>query len=203
MITLMIKQHNVTGLKYLHKSSVHASEDYPGSGTRWKKHLKKHGSDVTTLWEESFHEDEVEEIALFISEELNVVESKEWANLIPENGLDGRPKGYRPPKETGEKISLKNSGKKRTVEFRKLKSEQQTGQGNSFFGKSHKLDFCERQSKRMSKSQVGSGNTNAKSIRYDGEMFGTMKIMSEQLGVSMYMIRKMLKNGQAEVTNGR
>ena len=202
MVNLMIKQHNATGLKYLHKSSVHTSEEYIGSGTRWKGHIKKYGPDVTTLWEESFHEDEVEEIALFLSEQLNVVESDEWANYIPENGLDGRPKGCLHSEETKRKMSFAKMGKKRHEEFRKLKSKQQTGKGNSFYGKSHKADFCERQSERMTKAQVGAGNTNAKSIRCDGEVFGTMKMMSEKTGVSMYLIHKMIKNGEAEVING-
>ena len=202
MINLMIKQHDVTGLKYLHKSSVHTSEEYIGSGTRWKGHIKKYGPDVTTLWEESFHEDEVEEIALFLSDELKVVESGEWANYIPENGLDGRPKGCLHSEETKEKMSLAKIGKKRTAEFRKLKSEQQTGKNNTFYGKTHGSDFCKRQSERMSKSQLGTGNTNAKSVFYNGETHGTMKMMSNKTGISMYLIHKMINEGKVVLTNG-
>jgi hypothetical protein len=99
-------------------------------------------------------------------------------------------------------MSLAKMGKKRSDEFRELKSSQQTGKGNTFYGKKHELDFCERQSKRMSKSQKGAGNTNAKSVRYDGKLFGTMKMMSEETGISMYLIRKMINEGKVVLTNG-
>ena len=196
MIALMIKRHNVTGLKYLHKSSVHASEEYIGSGTRWKKHIKKHGPDVTTLWEESFHEDEVEEIALFISEELNVVQSEEWANLIPENGLDGRPKGYRPPKETGEKISFAKTGKKRSKESCDKQSKTMMGPGNHFYGKTHTDECRKNMSEKARIRSVGAGNTNAKPIVYRGEKFGCKKFLTEKYGISLYMINKMIKSGE-------
>ena len=85
----MIKQHDETGLKYFHKSDKEDPTKYLGSGLHWKRHIKEHGRNVTTLWQEWFEEDEVEEIALLISEELNIVVSDQWANLKPENGLDG------------------------------------------------------------------------------------------------------------------
>lgn len=111
MINLMIQQHNETGLKYFHKSATRTPEEYKGSGKYWKRHLAKYGNDVTTIWSGSFHEEEVEEFALFVSEELDIVNSANWANLIPENGLDGAPAGNVLSEETKNKISKSLIGK--------------------------------------------------------------------------------------------
>ena len=45
---LMIKTHNLTGLKYLCITKRANWQDYLGSGTRWNRHLKKHGNDIST-----------------------------------------------------------------------------------------------------------------------------------------------------------
>jgi hypothetical protein len=48
---LMVKQHNKTGKKYFCKTTkLHLAETYLGSGSYWKRHLKKNGKDVSTLW---------------------------------------------------------------------------------------------------------------------------------------------------------
>lgn len=106
---LIIKQHNRTGLKYLHKTTrLHIIESYSGSGKHWKNHLKKYGNDWTNVWISEQFDNPVllEEFALFLSEFLDVVNSKEWANLILENGLDGSgaQKGKRHSEETCQKI---------------------------------------------------------------------------------------------------
>ena len=86
---LYIKQHNQTGLKYFGKTTGNPLK-YKGSGVHWIRHIKKHGNDVTTIWCQLFTEKELlVEYALTFSNENNIVESKEWANLIPESGLDG------------------------------------------------------------------------------------------------------------------
>jgi hypothetical protein len=89
---LMIKTHNVTGLKYLCYTTTEGStyDKYMGSGTIWKGHIKKHGEDITTeLIFESTDYDEFKEEAIKKSEEYNIVESKEWANLRREEGTGG------------------------------------------------------------------------------------------------------------------
>jgi hypothetical protein len=88
---LYIKQHSVTGLKYFGMTTKKDPIKYYGSGTYWVKHIKKHGKKyIKTLW---FHQFDTQELltdfALLFSEEYNIVKSSEWANLKPENGLDG------------------------------------------------------------------------------------------------------------------
>jgi len=54
-----------------------------------------------------YNSDEVEEMALKFSEENNIVELKEYANLISENGLDGWTKGMTHSQEVKEKMKIK------------------------------------------------------------------------------------------------
>lgn len=92
MHKLMVKTHNITGLKYLcyTRSSGSTYENYKGSGKFWKWHLKKHGDDITTkLIFESNDKDAFKEEAIKKSIEFNVVESSEWANLKIEEGDGG------------------------------------------------------------------------------------------------------------------
>lgn len=87
---LYVKTHKKTGLKYLGKTISTNPHKYPGSGTRWTRHIAKHGKDVTTqilLVTES--ESELKETGLFFSKLWDVVNSNEWANLKPENGDGG------------------------------------------------------------------------------------------------------------------
>jgi hypothetical protein len=117
MISLYIKTHNVTGLKYLGKT-IKDPHKYKGSGKYWLRHLQLHGNDVST--EVIFQTDdlsEFREIAEYYSELFNVVESSEWANLIVENGSGGdnplsrTPEAIRKRKETMQK-NKKSKGKR-------------------------------------------------------------------------------------------
>ena len=87
-IYLYIKQHSVTGLKYFGKTISKNPFKYLGSGKRWVPHIKKHGVDqVKTLEIWGFDNQEMcTEFALKFSKDNNIVESKEWANLMEENG---------------------------------------------------------------------------------------------------------------------
>jgi hypothetical protein len=86
---LYIKQHSITGLKYLGKTTRDPNK-YKGSGTRWKNHLKKHGNSINTTWIKLFYDiDTLVKVSLLLSDILNIVESKNWANMRPEDGLSG------------------------------------------------------------------------------------------------------------------
>lgn len=102
---LYIKQHSVTGLKYLGKTTRNPYK-YLGSGKHWIRHYKKHGKEhIITLWVSEVFTDKslLTEFSLFVSEEYNIVNSKEWANLKPENGLDGWTKGVKQKPESVQK----------------------------------------------------------------------------------------------------
>ena len=87
---LYIKQHNDTGLKYFGKTVQKDPVNYKGSGIRWLRHLAKNGNNVSTIWTQLFTDKEsLVSFALKFSQENNIVEYAEWANLKPEDGLMG------------------------------------------------------------------------------------------------------------------
>lgn len=74
---LYIKQHNITKLKYFGKTICNPMF-YFGSGLRWKRHLKKHGTDISTIWCKLFFTlEEINSYAIDFSITNNIVESKE------------------------------------------------------------------------------------------------------------------------------
>lgn len=82
------KQCPHCGLNYLGKHTGENIESYSGSGVRWQKHLKKHGVEPIHIWHSDwFYDTSIVDYALGLSEKLNIVESKDWANAIPEDGL--------------------------------------------------------------------------------------------------------------------
>jgi len=86
---LYIKQHKITKLKYFGKTTKDPNK-YLGSGKHWIRHIKKHGLEIDTIWQQLFtDEKELVDFALKFSKDNNIVESSEWANLKEENGLDG------------------------------------------------------------------------------------------------------------------
>jgi hypothetical protein len=102
MISLYVKTHNVTGLKYFGKTKRSNVHGYTGSGVYWKRHLKKHGKNYSTEVVAQFSENQIEELkefAIKFSIENNIVDSREWANITIETGLDSHNalRGHRHP----------------------------------------------------------------------------------------------------------
>ena len=88
---LLVMSHNVTGLKYFCKTSdLRNIYNYKGSGLYWKRHLVKHGKDIT-VGVMGFYTDyqRCRNAALKFSQENDIVNSDAWANLVLENGTDG------------------------------------------------------------------------------------------------------------------
>lgn len=93
-IYLYKKTHNITGLKYLGKTSATDPHKYTGSGTIWIRHIKKHGYDVTTeILQECNSNEELRIWGKHYSELWNVVSDSSWANLKAEEGDGGARKG--------------------------------------------------------------------------------------------------------------
>ena len=92
---IYVKTHNKTGLKYLGYTKKNPYT-YLGSGTYWRRHLKKHGNDVTTeVIHETTEKSEVTSVGLYYSNLWSVVDLKDqfgnkvWANLKSESGSGG------------------------------------------------------------------------------------------------------------------
>lgn len=118
MTWLYIKKHKVTGLKYFGKTIQKDPYKYQGSGRYWKSHLKKHGREIETLWCRKF-DDEIKLVrfALLFSKLNHIVESKDWANKMIENGLDGGA-GHPHTQETKIKMSKTRKGRTKSLEWR-------------------------------------------------------------------------------------
>lgn len=158
---LMIKQHQITGKKYLCKTAKYDPYVYKGSGKYWLKHIKKYGLDkVDTIWCELFDDiDNLVEFALFVSEEFDIINSNQWANLRFENGLDGAPKGSRG--NIGEINGMFN--KCHSEESKQLMSVNRKGKGGqfgpsnarygksgTFLGKTHSIEAKQKMRKPKS-----------------------------------------------------
>ena len=129
--SLYIKTHKKTGLKYFGytKQNPHL---YPGSGTDWKIHLKKHGYEVhTEVLLQTTDKAEIVSWGILYSSKWNIVSAQDdlgnkiWANKIPETGSGaGRKIGSIMRSESKELIRAKAIGRKQSnecVEKRRLK----------------------------------------------------------------------------------
>lgn len=86
---LYVKTHRKTGLKYLGQTASNPYK-YKGSGKEWKQHLTRYGHEHDThVLKECISKDERNHWGRYYSELWNIVESSEWANLIPESGGGG------------------------------------------------------------------------------------------------------------------
>ena len=204
---LYVKTHP-TGLKYLGKT-VGDPHSYKGSGTHWLRHLNKHGEEHTT--EILFETDDKElfkEKALYYSNLYNVVESKEWANIVPEQG-DGGDTSMSPAYQAhiasgnflyGEKNGF--YGKQHTEETKRKISENRKGKGTG-----PKSDET-RQSMRENHHRYWQGKVahnkgikygphsdlekakRGKPLRFEGNVYSGKNAASAATGLSPYKIGK-------------
>lgn len=186
---LYIKQQTITGKLYFGKTCKNPLK-YKGSGKHWKLHINQHGNEyITTLWYHLY--DNIFDLvadALSISNSLDIVNSKSWLNLMPENGLDGS-YGYKQSIEHKTKIRLANIGKTRTIESRKKMSDSHKGQtpwnksnikrvkkirssfvgdNNPFYGKSHTIESKQLMcNAKKNKPSPNKGKQYKKTKRFD------------------------------------
>jgi hypothetical protein len=114
MITLYIKTHRVTGIKYFGKTTCKNPIVYRGGGKVWRRHLMKHGYDCDTeIYLQSEDQEYITREAIRFSRAYDIVNSNLWANLIEENGCDGGGgmKGKIVSEQTKNKISESHKGK--------------------------------------------------------------------------------------------
>jgi len=90
MYKLYLKEHNKTGLKYLGYTKKEDAHKYTGSGVHWKRHIAKHGYDVTTtVLFETECKNELKEKGIQLSQKYGVIDNPEFANLKTEEGVSG------------------------------------------------------------------------------------------------------------------
>lgn len=184
---ILLKTHNETGLKYLckHVSSFPNSvNNYNGSGVYWRRHLEKHGCDLTTqILAECHSPEEAAKIGMEYSNKWNVVESKEFANLIPENGQGGsEPVKYRKnhPGWRGLRFPGDSNPSKRP-DVRKKISVALTGR-----------IFSDEWRKKLSEAAVGRKSLNKGKTMNQGEKNGSSKLTEDQV--------RSIKNDQRSIS---
>ena len=133
---LYIKQHSITKKKYFGKTTAKNPYKYLGSGEYWTDHIKKHGKEhvVTRYVSKPYTDsDTISNRALAFSIRHNIVESKDWANIKPENGLDGGAtmKGKTHSAESKQKISDAKKGRTHSDESKQKMSGSQKGRTHS------------------------------------------------------------------------
>ena len=206
MLYLLVKEHNLTGLKYLCKKSARSfdeCEKYKGSGVYWKKHLAKYGNDVsTTCLFVTEDKQEFKKIATKYSKEYDVVNSNQWANLIVEEGQGGNTvvdlKLHKEKTSFGIKNSknypkllehLRKQTKISQPLAAKAAKEKLTGISKS---EEHKYNM---RGKRPHVNQAGSKNNNAKGIETPFGIFGSIREASNKIeGYTYKMIWDRLHN---------
>lgn len=130
---LIIKQHSLTKLLYLHKTiQTNNPEKYLGSGSYWTKHINKHGREhVETLWYCLYtNPADLVEAAINMSILYDIVNSGLWANQMIEHGLGGATKGIKRPQYWRDNISKTLTGRKQgpnSLEHNKKISESNKG----------------------------------------------------------------------------
>lgn len=89
MIYLYLKVHNETGLKYLGKTTQDPYK-YKGSGKYWKRHIKIHGTNISTrILRKSNNSEHIKQWGLIYSHLFNIIEDNKFANLKLEEGDGG------------------------------------------------------------------------------------------------------------------
>lgn len=116
---LYVKRCNHCGLLYFGKT-VRDPYTYLGSGSKWIKHMQRHGKEHIETLKVKLYTDEERcmRAALNFSEEHDIVKARRedgrkiWANLVPENGLDGGLGTSTLSRYKQKKIGRGNRGKK-------------------------------------------------------------------------------------------
>lgn len=190
-IYLLVKTHNKTGLKYLCQTTRSDYDKYPGSGTYWKKHLKKHGLEHTTeVIKECANREEMIYWGQHYSNLWNIVESDKWANLKPEEG-NGNTETWMKELWSREDFRIKKFNS-----FAKTSATEEYKQKQSLAGKKV---WANPEYRKNRPDQSGTNNPNYDSTPYtfiseEGQMFiGTKWEFSQQYKLRTKAVRHLVK----------
>ena len=176
---LYVKTHNITGLKYFGKTTAKDPYKYNGSGVRWRRHLNKHGKDISTeILGYYIDEDECRNFAIQFGKENDIVNSKEWANL-KEESLDGGFDYINNNKDI-EYINTRKNNRKRLYEFNKqnnFSGQKRFGEQNYFFGIMTETNF------KLNKSLQSVANEKSQTEQSRRKRIETLKNIKHQQGV--------------------
>lgn len=154
---LYIKQHDLTKLKYFGKTTATDPLKYKGSGKYWNDHLRQHGTKITTLWCELFTDKQsLIDFAIRFSKENNIIESKDWANLIEENGIDGWHPGQKRKFKKRKPLSEEHKAKLRAARAKQIITEETKKKISD--SKKGKLGYSRKPHSEETKRKISEGN---------------------------------------------
>jgi hypothetical protein len=173
-IYLYVKQCSHCTLKYFGKT-IQNPYTYNGSGTYWKNHIKKHNVIPKTLQIWTVEQEETTAFALEFSSINNIVNSKDWANLIVENGVGGLSDESRRKMSEANKGTPKSLGRILSEKTRRKMSESHKGRKPS-----------EETRRKMSEAKMG--NTIRLGHKHSEETRRKLcKAMARRLGRGPYV----------------
>jgi hypothetical protein len=180
-IFLYIKTHNKTGLKYFGKT-VQDPYVYKGSGNIWVNHIKKYGYDVTTEIVGIFtNKEECKKFAIDFSIKNNIVESKEWANLVIES-LDGGVE----PGILGNAAYRKKWNEDESFRNKQITILRENAKKNIKYLSDNRYDWTGKKHKEESKNKIGLKN----SVHQKGEKNSCFGLMWITNGIDSTRIEK-------------
>ena len=215
---LMIKTHNDTGLKYLCVTSKDNYELYKGSGVYWKNHIKEYGADITTeVLFETDDDDDLTQMGLKYSAAYDVVESSEWANLIPESGyhvLDPEKqrngwygwynsltederlaRNENISRKVKERLNLISGELPEILRERRLSlSDEKKAIRKEKIQEVYATGKHDKLFERYSKERMGANNPAAKSITVDGVVYGSVQEASRSTGIADHKLYRMRRS---------
>lgn len=177
MYTLYLKT-SPSGLKYLGITNKNPYK-YRGSGKYWNRHLKhrcvKSSEIKTDILFQTQDLTELSKNGIYYSNLWNIVESKDFANLIPETGYFST-LGLKHSKETKQLLSKKAKGRTHSETSKKKMSESHKGKPNHQKGRSVSKET------RLKLSVAGKNRifTNQHRIRISNKLFGIKRINLEK-----------------------
>ena len=169
LLKLMIKKHMLVGIKYLCKTDREDHHKYKGSGKHWKNILKEHGSEHvrTRVIFTTHSRSEFRKVGETLSNKWNIVESKDWANLIPETGHGG---GGKHTEERKKRQSIALKGRTNPNKGKTFSREARDNMSKSQMGNKTRLN---KKHKKSSKDRIGIKSANswsnkraAKSVKF-------------------------------------
>ena len=198
---LMVKTHKITGLKYLCMTTKKDWNAYKGSGHYWKSHINTHGIEhvITDLIFESDDHNEFKKKCLEVSNQLNVVNSTEFANLMPETGQLGgvifsllpierqmeirqkcKSAQSRSPRPLEVCQAISQTKLNRTEEQKEIWREKMRCHYKNGLNKEH--------FEKMKISRQGGGNPAAKKIQIDGIVYESISDAMRATGLQRHTI---------------
>lgn len=198
---LMIKQHYETGIQYLCVTKRKNWKDYTGSGKRWKNLLTAHPQRILTMLVYTDNDvSRFDEMCRFWSDNLDVVNNENFANLVPEYGYEGNINNFARYYAQLNEADRNSFVERRTAsissgrlamqqEAKQLRSERitvafQQSESRQSFINNMKID------------RLGNSNPNAIEIIWDGLHFSTFKDFNQYVkthGMNLRACREILK----------